>query len=60
MPRTELELQNLRHLILERETASNKMSCYAQDAVTPELKQYFQSAAQTAAESKKELLGFLK
>ena len=60
MPLTELELQNLRHLILERETAFNKMSCYAQDTVTPELRQYFQSAAQAAAESKKELLSFLK
>ena len=33
---------------------------FRSEDVTPELKQYFQSAAQAAAESKKELLSFLK
>lgn len=56
----EMELQTLRHLIMSNDTLSCKMSCYAQEAQTPEIKQYFQKASQTATEAKNKLLTFLK
>ncbi|MBQ8640378.1 MAG: hypothetical protein IJ468_14640 [Lachnospiraceae bacterium] len=60
MPITEMELQNLRHLIMEHETVSCKMSCYAQDASTPEFKQYFEKAARCADDTRQQLMTFLK
>ncbi len=57
---TEMELQNLRHLIMEHENVSCKMSCYAQDSTTPEFKQYFEKAARTADDTKQQLMTFLK
>ncbi|MFQ9510217.1 MAG: hypothetical protein ACLRZ7_04725 [Lachnospiraceae bacterium] len=56
----EMELQNLRHLIMSHDMTSCKMEAYAQDAQTPEIKQYFQKASQTAADSKAKLLTFLR
>ena len=56
----EMELQNLRHLIMEHENVSCKMSCYAQDATTPEFKQYFEKAARNADETKQQFMTFLK
>ncbi len=55
-----MELQTLRHLIMANDTTSCKMSAYAQQAQTPEIRQYFEKAAQTAADAKTELMGFLK
>lgn len=57
---TEMELQNLRHLIMNHETVSCKMSEYAQDATTPEFKQYFEKAARNADDTKQQLMTFLK
>lgn len=57
---TEVELQNLRHLIMAHDTVSCKMSDYAQDATTPEIKQYFEKAARNAEETKQQLMTFLK
>lgn len=57
---TEMELQNLRHLIMEHETIACKMSCYAQDAATPEFKHYFDKAARSADDTKQQLMTFLK
>lgn len=56
----EMELQTLRHLIMSHDTMSCKMSCYAEDATTPEIKQYFEKASQTALDSKNQLMTFLK
>ncbi len=56
----EMELQTLRHLIMKHDTISGKMSAYAEDATTPEIRQYFEKAAQNAADSKTKLMGFLK
>ncbi|CVI69749.1 hypothetical protein NDGK_01640 [Clostridiales bacterium CHKCI001] len=60
MKLNEMELQTIRHLIMANDTTSCKMSAYAQQAQTPEIRQYFEKAAQTATDAKNELMGFLK
>ncbi len=60
MTLNEMELQTLRHLIMANDTTSCKMSAYADEAQTPEVRQYFEKAAQTAKDAKSELMGFLK
>ena len=57
---SELDLQNLRHLIGGFTTTQCKMQAYAQQAVDPGVKQFFQKAAQSAMESKQQLMQFLK
>lgn len=57
---SELDVQNLRHLIGGHETCQAKMSAYAEEATDPQVKQYFQQAAQSAKENKSQLMGFLK
>lgn len=54
-----LDLQNLRHLIGGYETTHCKMESYAQTATDPQIKQFFQKAAQSAAQNKQQLLQFL-
>ncbi|MBB5264661.1 hypothetical protein HNP82_001789 [Catenibacillus scindens] len=54
-----LDLQNLRHLIGGYETTHCKMENYAQEATDPQIKQFFQKAAQSAAQNKQQLLQFL-
>ena len=56
----EMELQTLRHLIMQHDTLSGKMSAYAEEATTPEIRQYFEKSTQNAADSKTKLMGFLK
>lgn len=57
---TELELQNLRHLIMGYETSSAKMSAYANAASDQSVKQFFQKSAQSATETKQQLMKFLQ
>ena len=57
---SELDVQNLRHLIGGHETCQAKMESYAQQATDQKVKQYFQQAAQSAKENKTQLMGFLK
>ncbi len=57
---SELEVQNLRHLILGSETCQAKMAVYAEQATDQQVKQYFQQAVQSAKENKQQLMGFLK
>ncbi len=57
---SELELQNLRHLIGSYDTTNSKMQEYASQATDPQVKQYFQTAAQSAGENKKQLMHFLQ
>ncbi len=56
---SELDLQNLRHLIGGFTTTHCKMQAYAQQAADPGVKQFFQKAAQSAMESKQQLMQFL-
>lgn len=56
---SELDLQNLRHLIGDCENSHCKMTCYAQDATDPKVKEFFQDAAKSAMQNKKDLMAFL-
>ena len=57
---SELELQNLRHLIGGYETTHCKMTAYAEDANDNEVKQFFQKSAQSAEQTKQQLIQFLQ
>ena len=54
---SELDLQNLRHLI---DTTHCKMQDYAQKAEDMEVKQFFQKSAQSAQQTKQQLMQFLQ
>ncbi|MDD7219219.1 MAG: hypothetical protein SO401_05265 [Blautia sp.] len=57
---SELDLQNLRHLIGGFSTTHCKMDAYAQQAEDMEVKQFFQKSAQSAMQSKQQLMQFLQ
>ena len=57
---SELDLQNLRHLIGGFDTTHCKMDAYAQQATAMEVKQFFQKSAQSAMQSKQQLMQFLQ
>ena len=57
---SELDVQNLRHLIGGSETCKAKFDAYAEAATDRQVKQYFQQASQSAKENKQQLMGFLK
>lgn len=57
---SEMELQQLRHLIGAHETAFAKMSTYAQQCQDPQVRQYFQKSAQGAQQTKQQLMSFLQ
>ncbi|MDD3204936.1 MAG: hypothetical protein PHS74_04265 [Lachnospiraceae bacterium] len=56
---SELELQNLRHLIGGYETTHEKMTEYATQAEDTKIKEFFQTSAKDAMSSKTELMKFL-
>ena len=56
---SELDVQNLRHLIGGYETTHCKMTDYANQATDQQVKQFFQKAAQSAKENKQQLMQFL-
>ncbi|MBO9130830.1 hypothetical protein [Bacillus sp. 165] len=56
---TELELENLRHLIGGHETVANKLDQYAQACSDPMLKQMLQQDARAARNTKQTLMSFL-
>lgn len=56
---SELELQNLRHLIGGCENNQCKMTEYANTATDQSVKQFFQQSAQTCGETKQKLMQFL-
>lgn len=56
---TQIELQNLRHLIGTHETAYQKLNAYSSQAVDPQIKQMFSGAAQDALNGKQKLMTFL-
>lgn len=57
---SELDLQNLRHLIGGFETTHCKMDAYAQQASDAQVKHFFQKSAQSAMQSKQQLMQFLQ
>lgn len=57
---TEMELQNLRHLIQFSETDKEKYTSYAELATDPNVKQFFQKSAQCAEQNRQTFIQFLK
>ena len=57
---SELELQNLRHLIGGCDTTHCKMKEYASWAEDEKIKQFFEQGAKSAMENKKQLMKFLQ
>lgn len=55
----ELELQNLRHLVISHSTAAAKLTTYADQCSDPKIKQMFQQSAQDAQNTIKQLMSFL-
>ncbi len=55
----ELELQNLRHTIGGHETCATKLDTYAQQCQDPQIKQMLQQHAQSARQTKQQLMSFL-
>lgn len=56
---TELEVENLRHLIGGHATVINKLQEYAQTCTDPQLKQMLQKDVQDAQNTKQQLMLFL-
>ena len=57
---SELDLQNLRHLIGGYDTTHCKMQEYAKEAQDPQVKQFFQKGAKYAMDNKQQLMKFLQ
>ena len=57
---SELDLQNLRHLIGGYDTTHCKMQEYAKEAQDPQVKQFFQKGAKSAMDNKQQLMKFLQ
>lgn len=56
---TEIELQNLKHIIECQETNYQKLTNYSDYAVDPQIKQVFKKAAQDTLNAKQKLITFL-
>ena len=56
---SELDLQNLRHLIGGFDTTHCKMQAYAKEATDPQVKQFFEKGAKSAMDNKQQLMKFL-
>ena len=56
---SQVELQNLRHLIGAHETSYQKLNAYASQAVDPQIKQVFTKSAQDALNTNLKLMSFL-
>lgn len=56
---TQVELQNLRHLIGAHDTSYQKLNSYAAQSVDPQIKQMFTKAAQDSLNTKQKLITFL-
>lgn len=57
---SELDLQNLRHLIGGFDTTRCKMQEYAKDAADSSVKQFFEKGAKSAMDNKQQLMKFLQ
>lgn len=56
---TQIELQNLRHLINLQDISYQKLNTYESQAVDPQIKQIFNKSAQDALNIKQKLMTFL-
>lgn len=56
---TQLELQNLRHLIGSHATAEKKLQYYASQCQDKQVRQMFEQSAQSACDTRKKLMSFL-
>ena len=56
---SQVELQNLRHLIGAHDTSYQKLNSYAAQCVDPQIKQIFTKSAQDALNTKQKLMSFL-
>jgi len=56
---TQVELQNLRHLIEISDILYQKFNAYSSNCVDPQIKQMFTKAAQDSLNTKQKLLTFL-
>ncbi len=57
---SELDLQNLRHLIGGFDTTHCKMDEYAGNTTDAQVKQFFQKSAQSAVDCKNQLMQYLQ
>ena len=57
---SELDLQNLRHLMGGFDTTLCKLQEYAKEATDTKVKQFFEKGAQSAMENKQQLMKFLQ
>ena len=57
---SELELQNLRHLMGGFDTTHCKLQEYAKAATDNQVKQFFEKGAQSAMQNKQQLMKFLQ
>ena len=57
---SELDLQNLRHLLGGFDTTHCKMQEYAKAATDTKVRQFFEKGAQSAMENKQQLMKFLQ
>jgi len=56
---SQLELQNLRHLIGSHTTAEKKLRFYASQCQDAQVRQMFEQSAQSACDTHKKLMSFL-
>lgn len=56
---TQMELQNLRHLISDHATSEKKLHFYASQCQDAQIKQFFEQCAQSAADTRNKLMSFL-
>ena len=56
---SEMELQNLRHILLSCDVEKEKYKAYAEQCTDPNLKQFFQKESQGAETKKQQLTQFL-
>ena len=57
---SELDLQNIRHLMTGYDTTHCKLKEYACEANDPKVKQFFEKGAQSAMDNKNTLMKFLQ
>ena len=57
---SEMELQNIRHLLTSAQTEEKKYQAYAEQASDPQVKQFFQKASQSATQNKQTFLQYLQ
>ena len=56
---TEIELENLKNLIIYNDVSYQKLNMYSANSVDPQIKQMFTKAAQDSLNIKQKLLSFL-